>query len=161
MSKFVAALTALSIALPLIAPAVLAAPDPVEKQTPGRRGMMRYDTNNDGFVDRAEWNAGQEARFKQLDTDKDGKLSRDELFARTPAAPGNVLPTEAQQRRQDSYFRQLDADKDGFVSKAEFMTQAEKNFARCDLDKDGRITTAECRQALQRRRPAEPASINR
>ena len=81
--------------------------------------------------------------------------------ARTPAAPGNVLPTEAQQRRQDSYFRQLDVDKDGFVSKAEFMTQAEKNFARCDLDKDGRITTAECRQALQRRRPAEPASINR
>ena len=46
------------------------------------------------------------------------------------------------------------------MSKAEFLAQAERNFARCDLDKDGRITTAECRQAL-RRKPAEPASANR
>ena len=35
---------------------------------------------------------------------------------------------------------------------AEFMAQADRNFARCDLNKDGRIDTAECRQALQRPR---------
>src|SRR6266481_5335229 len=113
-------------------------------------GMMRYDTNKDGFVDRAEWNAGQEARFKELDTNKDGKLSQDELFARTPAAPGNVLPSDRQFERQTAYFQRIDTDKDGFVSKAEFMAQADRNFARCDLDKDGRINTAECRQALRR-----------
>ena len=45
-------------------------------------------------------------------------------------------------------------DKDGVVTLAEFMAQAERNFARCDLNKDGRIDTAECRQALQRK-PAE------
>ena len=45
---------------------------------------MRYDTNKDGVVDRAEWKAGQEARFKRLDTNSDGKLTQDELFARTP-----------------------------------------------------------------------------
>jgi Ca2+-binding EF-hand superfamily protein len=117
---------------------------------------MRYDANGDGFVDRAEWNAGQEARFKELDTDKDGKLSQDELFARTTAAPGNVLPTDRQLERQSAYFRRLDTDKDGSVSKAEFMAQADRNFARCDLDRDGRINTAECRQAL-RRRSVEPA----
>ena len=78
----------------------LAAPDMPASQAPGKprasSGLMRYDTNGDGVVDRAEWDAGQEARFKQLDTDKDGKLSQDELFARTPAAPGNVLPTDRQ-----------------------------------------------------------------
>ncbi len=138
-----------------------AAPDPSPaKPAAPVRGMMRYDTNKDGFVDRAEWNAGQEARFKELDSDKDGKLSRDELFARTPASGGNVLPSEAQLRRQDAYFKRLDSDNDGFVSKAEFMALAAKNFARCDLDKDGRITVAECRQAL-RRRPAEPAKAER
>jgi len=121
---------------------------------------MRYDTNKDGFVDRAEWTAGQEARFKQLDTDKDGKLSKDELFARTRPAPGSALPSDRQLERQDAFFRLLDRDKDGFVSKAEFMAQADRNFARCDLDKDGRINTAECRQAL-RRRPATPARSDR
>jgi hypothetical protein len=143
----------------------LAAPDgapdnTVAKPARATSGVMRYDTNGDGWVDKAEWNAGQEARFKELDTDKDGKLSQDELFARTPAAPGNVLPTDRQFERQSAYFRRVDTDRDGFVSKAEFMAQADRNFARCDLDRDGRINTAECRQAL-RRRPAEPARADR
>src|SRR5216684_6867042 len=127
-------------------PAFAADPDPKAAPTPAR-GVMLYDTNKDGWVDKAEWNAGQEARFKELDTNKDGKLSQDELFARTPAAPGNVLPTDRQVERQTAFFQRMDTDKDGFVSKAEFMAQADRNFARCDLDKDGRINTAECRQA--------------
>jgi len=133
----------------LLANPALAA-DPEAKPSTPTRGVMRYDTNKDGWVDKTEWKAGQEARFKELDTDKDGKLSQDELFARTPAAPGNVLPSDRQVERQTAYFQRMDSDKDGFVSKAEFVAQADRNFARCDLDKDGRINTAECRQALRR-----------
>jgi EF-hand domain pair len=160
MLKYVSAFVAL-----LLANTALAAPDPAETRPApaapaANRGLMRYDTNKDGFVDRAEWKAGQEARFRQLDTDRDGKLSRDELFARTPTTGGNVLPGEAQLRRQDSYFALLDGNKDGFVSREEFLAQATRNFERCDLDKDGRITTAECRQALARR-PADQASRSR
>ena len=145
--------------LPLIlillaaAPALAAPGDetaPPRPARPSNSGMMRYDTNKDGFVDRAEWTAGQEARFKQLDTDKDGKLSKDEVFARTPPAPGSVLPSDRQLERQDAFFRRMDSDRDGFVSKAEFMAQADRNFARCDADKDGRTNSAECRQALRR-----------
>src|SRR5882724_9033095 len=139
----------------LLAHPALAA-DPEAKPSTPTRGVMRYDANKDGWVDKAEWNTGQEARFKELDTNKDGKLSQDELFARTPAAPGNVLPTDRQFERQTAFFQRMDTNKDGFVSKAEFMVQAERNFARCDLDKDGRINTAECRQAL-RRQPATAA----
>jgi hypothetical protein len=130
-----------------------AAPDPVDTKAaaaPPTRGMMRYDTNKDGFVDRNEWSAGQEARFKQLDTDKDGKLTKDELFSRTRQAPGTVLPNDRTLERQDSFFRRMDTDRDGTISKAEFMNQADRNFARCDTDKDGRTSTAECRQALRR-----------
>ena len=116
---------------------------------------MRYDTNKDGFVDRAEWTAGQEARFKQLDTDKDGKLSKDELFSHTRRRRATVLPNDRQLERQEAFFRRMDSDRDGFVSKAEFMAQADRNFARCDTDKDGRTNTAECRQAL-RRPPSRP-----
>jgi Ca2+-binding EF-hand superfamily protein len=121
---------------------------------------MRYDTNKDGAVDRAEWTAAQEARFKRLDANGDGKLTQDELFARTPAAGSSVLPTDRQVLRQSAYFQRLDADKDGSVTLAEFMLQAERNFARCDLDKDGRIDSAECRQAL-RRKPADRARQER
>jgi len=148
----------------LAAVPALAAPDQATPNPPPARaataGVMRYDSNGDGFVDRIEWTAGQEARFKQLDTDKDGKLTKDELFARTPSAAGNVLPSDRQVERQEAFFRVLDRDRDGFISKAEFMAQADRNFARCDADKDGRINTAECRQAL-RRQPVDRARQER
>jgi len=128
------------------------APSPRPPRVDG--GVMRYDANKDGAVTVEEWKTGQQARFKRLDANGDGKLSKDELFARTPAIGNSVLPTDRQASQQSSYFLLLDTDKDGFVTLAEFMTGADRNFARCDLDKNGRIDTAECRQALQRK-PAE------
>jgi len=143
------------ILLLLAAAPALAAPGPTtDTPRPARAptsGVMRYDTNKDGFVDRAEWDAGQEARFKELDADKDGKLTKEELFAQSRSTSDRAL------ERQDAFFRRMDTDRDGFVSRAEFMAQAGKNFARCDLDKDGRINTAECRQAL-RRQPVDRAA---
>ena len=143
----------------VIAAPVLAAPSdpPVTAPTTDRpsranSGIMRYDTNKDGAVDRAEWKAGQEARFKRLDANNDGKLTQDELFARTPAVGNSVLPSDRQVERQSSFFQRLDADKDGFVTLTEFMTLADRNFARCDVNKDGRTDATECRQALQRNR---------
>jgi hypothetical protein len=154
----------LSAALLVIAGPAFAAPgDPpaqAEKAAPAEKGgrapsgLMRYDANKDGVVDRAEWKAAQEARFKRLDTSGDGKLTRDELFARTPAVGNSVLPTDRQAQRQSTYFQLLDADRDGVITLAEFVTQADRNFERCDLDKNDRIDTAECRTALQRK-PAE------
>ncbi len=156
-------LTSLATALLFLAAPALAAPGdqtpaapakPARESTREPGGVMRYDTNKDGVVDRAEWKAGQEARFKRLDANGDGKLTQDELFARTPAAGGSVLPSDRQAERQSAYFQRLDSNKDGVVTLIEFMAVADGNFARCDLDKNGQIDAAECRQALQRR-PAD------
>jgi hypothetical protein len=146
------------ILLLLAAGPALAAPGPdTDNPRPARSantGVMRYDTNKDGFVDRAEWNAGQEARFKELDANRDGKLSKEEMFSQSRSTSDRAL------ERQDAFFRRVDRDRDGFVSREEFMAQADRNFARCDLDKDGRINTAECRQAL-RRQPVDRARQDR
>lgn len=149
------AATFLMLSLPaLAAPGDQAPPPDPAKPQRAERGVMRYDTNKDGVVTIEEWRAGQQARFKRLDTNGDGKLTQDELFARTPVAGNSVLPSDRQAGRQSAYFQRLDADKDGSVTLVEFMTQTDRNFMRCDLDRNGRIDTAECRQALQRK-PAE------
>jgi Ca2+-binding EF-hand superfamily protein len=148
-------LTAPALAAPGDAPAPETAPSAATPR-PARvdGGVMRYDTNKDGAVTIEEWKAGQQARFKRLDANGDGKLSKDELFARTPAVGNSILPTDRQASQQSSYFLLLDTDKDGVVTLAEFLAGADRNFTRCDLDRNGRIDTAECRQALQRK-PAE------
>lgn len=144
-------LAAPAIATPNDTPAPEAAPAaPATRPTRSNGGVMRYDANKDGAVTIEEWKTGQQARFKRLDANGDGKLSQDELFARAPAVGNSVLPTDRQTSRQSSYFLLLDADKDGFVTLTEFMAGADRNFMRCDLDRNGRIDTAECRQALQR-----------
>jgi Ca2+-binding EF-hand superfamily protein len=145
-------------ALLLAAPALAAPGDtPAAAPTADRpsranSGIMRYDANKDGVVDRAEWKTGQEARFKRLEADNDGRLTQDELFARTPAVGNSVLPSDRQVERQSAYFQRLDANKDGGVTLEEFMVQADRNFARCDVNNDGRTDTGECRQALRRNR---------
>jgi hypothetical protein len=143
---------ALLIASPAFAaPGDTPSPAPnTDRPSRANSGIMRYDTNKDGAVERVEWKAGQEARFKRLDANSDGKLTQDELFARTPAVGNSVLPSDRQVERQSAYFQRVDANKDGVVTLEEFMTQADRNFARCDVNKDGRTDTAECRQALQR-----------
>ena len=155
-------LASLTAAL-LISASALAAPDaqPTQPQ-PARttKGIMRYDANNDGMVDRREWNVGQETRFSQLDADSDGSLSHDELVVRASASGSHSTPTERQVRRRAAYFERLDSDQDGSVSREEFMALAEGRFSRCDLDKNDRTDTAECREAL-RRKPGQPVKADR
>jgi hypothetical protein len=147
MLKFVSLTAAVALlATPALAQSDTAAPaaKPIRTTT----GMMRYDANKDGIVDRAEWNAGQQARFQELDKNGDGKISAQEF------SPGGTTD------KREAAFRRLDADRDGAVTQTEFMAQADRNFARCDSDKDGKITTAECRQALQRK-PVDKAKAER
>ena len=55
----------------------------------------------------------REARFVAADTNKDGKLSKDELTA--------MLPDQMKDRA-DMMFTRMDVNADGSVTKEEFMT---------------------------------------
>lgn len=136
---------AVSLAMLLAAAPAIAANDTSGDQTapatqsarPGS-GIMRYDKNKDGVVERAEWKAAQEKRFKRLDTDHDGTLSEDELMA------GAKKGTEEQEQRKSAAFKRLDADKNGVVTLDEFLAQGKYAFARCDSNSDGRTNAQEC-----------------
>lgn len=59
----------------------------------------------------------REARFVAADTNKDGKLSKEEFTASLPAQFAD---------RADQIFPMRDADKDGSISKAEYLAPMQR-----------------------------------
>jgi Ca2+-binding EF-hand superfamily protein len=102
--------------------------------TPGRRSgkrdgaMKRMDTNNDGKISRDEWRRKAEA-FDKLDSDNDGFLTREEL-------------TAAVGRARRKGLKQMDANSDSKISRDEWKGNP-KRFNRLDTNNDGMITQAE------------------
>jgi len=148
-----------------------AAPAPDVSATSAQpAARVKLDSNGDGIVDRTE--AAQHPRlagkFDELDKNKDGKLTKDEMPARHGHGhdkPGHG-PREAMSRldtdkdgrisraeatagegRMASHFEQMDANKDGYVDRAdhEILAKQRKDewFAAADTDKDGKLSRAE------------------
>ncbi|MGH8617161.1 MAG: EF-hand domain-containing protein [Burkholderiales bacterium] len=110
------------------------------------RQFRQADRDGDGALSK------QEARlhapdvlrkFDRMDTDRDGKVSREE-FER-------AYQTRA--RRELDRFRMLDTDHDGFLSRQEFAKEAPQGqsaFSALDRNKDGRISQEEYQRMIQR-----------
>lgn len=58
-------------------------------------GMMMADTDRDGVITRAEFDAHSAARFARLDTDKDGRITVEERRAGHPRGPMPPPPPAA------------------------------------------------------------------
>ena len=80
--------------------------------------------------------------FSQMDTNKDGKVSRDEFM---------TAHMEGARKLREPRFNQLDANRDGIITKDEFMAVHleearkinERKFKRIDANKDGVLTEEE------------------
>lgn len=81
----------------------------------------RIDTNHDGQISRAEYQAWVDARFDKLDTNHDGVVDADEI-ANSPATAERV------HRRAERFVQRFDASGSGKVSKADFEAKAMKRF---------------------------------
>ena len=78
-------------------------------------------------------------RFDQVDANKDGQVSFDELRA------------ARRHGRHGGHFKRMDTDNDGKVSRAEAMAAAEAAFTGADADGDGFVTAEEMRAAHKAR----------
>jgi Ca2+-binding EF-hand superfamily protein len=76
---------------------------------------------NAGAVDAAAKKNSLEDQFKKLDTNNDGKLSKDEFAKMGKGAKANA----ANNKKTDKLFQKLDTNNDGFLSLDEFKKIAD------------------------------------
>lgn len=124
--------------LPLIALATIAlagsavaiAQPPGPGPGPGRGGpfgLLAMDTNGDGKLTRAEFDAGQRAEFAKIDANKDGTATPEEFRAFHDARRAEMKAQMSKVR-----FEAADTDKNGQLSPAELAAARD----RAD-DRDG------------------------
>lgn len=92
------------------------------------------DTNKDGFVDRAEFDAQGVSRFQKIDSNTDGFLTQDEFRAKYEATKAD---------RVAKMVKRFDKDSDGKLSEAEWPEKHKVSFTDADTNKDGVVTADE------------------
>lgn len=141
-----------AVAVALAGSAAIA--DNMGKGGPGmmRGGMMggfdfaAADANEDGKVTQDEFNAWRASMVAGIDTDKDGKISVEELAAMHLKQMQAAADAMAQRM-----VKELDTDGDGKLSAAELVAHPMPMdaFALADTNKDGVVDQAEAEAAQQ------------
>jgi Ca2+-binding EF-hand superfamily protein len=108
---------------------------------PQYNALARLDKDGDGLISRGEAQVAPRLakHFDEIDTNKDGFLSKDELAA-------------ARTKMKDAIFAYIDTDGDGRISREEAarFPRLALRFDQIDANKDGYLTKAELQAANSR-----------
>jgi Ca2+-binding EF-hand superfamily protein len=88
-----------------------------------QRFFDKIDTNHDGVISRAEYQAWVDARFARLDPNGTDSVTAADVAA-SPAA------TERAQKKSDGFIKRYDTSGTGAVTKAEFEAKEMAHFDR-------------------------------
>lgn len=108
-----------------------------------RRGpfdVFQADTNSDGVLTRAEFDAQRQSHFAQLDSNRDGQLTREEMRA---GRPERAEGERGHRRGRGHGFGNADANNDGNVTRDEFLAGPIAHFERLDANRDGVLSADE------------------
>ena len=100
--------------------------------------INKFDTNSDNQVTKAEFDIAMEQRFKKMDADGNGVVSREEFKKNTKAS---------HKKYNKKKKAKMDTNNDGRISKQEYLEAknrwAEKKFAKLDKNTDGFLSEQE------------------
>jgi len=100
------------------------APAPGSRHAEWRQQFFdKIDTNHDGTISRAEYQAWIDSRFDKLDTNGDGSVNADEV-ATSPTAVNRV------QKRAEGFVKRYDTSGSGQVTRSDFEAKEMQRFDR-------------------------------
>jgi Ca2+-binding EF-hand superfamily protein len=142
---------------------------PLHAQPPGpppHDPMAMFDADRDGNISLAELRDGSARLFQAIDTNGDGRITKDEMRAHHeklmaahggthmgPPPGGHAGPPGGPHPPR---FDDLDADHDGAVTLAEFRQLLEQHFAMVDANHDGVLSHDELVAAHRAMHPPRP-----
>ncbi|MBT6312517.1 MAG: hypothetical protein HOJ21_04865 [Alphaproteobacteria bacterium] len=103
--------------------------------------FAEIDTNKDGKITRDEGQAHSDARFAKTDTNADGAVTAAEMKAAMMDHMSKRLD-----RRIAKHMERADTNKDGVISNAEARAAGDARFERMDKNKDGVVELAEIKR---------------
>lgn len=138
ISKFVlAAAAAASCTLPFAAFAQSAgSPPPAANAHPSMfdRMLKKMDTDGDGKISSAEFQAAAAARFAAIDTQGTGKVTAEQIANSKPAS-------ERAEKFAEREVAKIGTN--GVVTKDQYLAAAQARFAKLDKNGDGYVTADE------------------
>ena len=112
-------------------------------------GMFaRYDTDHDGKVSLAEYEAGRMMQFKRMDTNGDGALSFAEIDAASAAAAQRGGPMADMMKARNDALKAADTNGDQSISADEFKAYVDAEFKKLDTNGDGYLTPDEMQAGM-------------
>ncbi|MEZ5960036.1 MAG: hypothetical protein R3C30_06360 [Hyphomonadaceae bacterium] len=114
-----------------------------------RHGIFQSDSNSDGVLTRAEFDAGRAAQFARLDADSNGQLTREEMRA-GHGERGHRSRRGHRGGPDGGGLRGADANNDGNITRDEFLARPIAMFERLDANHNGVIEASERPQRPER-----------
>jgi len=95
----------------------------------------KFDSNEDGVSTKAEYMDFIDERFVKMDTDRDGTITKEDLYN---SRFYTFLPELA-----EAVFRDSDTDMDGLITEEEMIKAEQVRFDEMDTNGDGKLSKDE------------------